>query len=79
MNSNRTVSGVHIGRLWGQVAMLRRELEELIALWAADTITPVIDSSYPFAEAAAAHRRVIDRQNTGKVGPELLKLRPAAK
>lgn len=67
MNSNRTVSGVHIGRLWGQAGMLRQEFGELIALWAAGTITPVIDSSYPFAEAAAAHRRILDRQNTGKV------------
>lgn len=67
MNSNRTVSGVNIGRLWGQVGMLRQELEELIALWAAGTITPVVDSSYSFAEAAAAHRRILDRQNTGKV------------
>jgi NADPH:quinone reductase-like Zn-dependent oxidoreductase len=29
--------------------MLRQELEELIALWDTGTITPVVDSSYPFA------------------------------
>jgi synaptic vesicle membrane protein VAT-1 len=67
MNTNRTVSGVNIGRLWGQIGMLRQELEELIALWAAGTITPVVDSTYAFAEAATAHRRILDRQNTGKV------------
>jgi NADPH:quinone reductase-like Zn-dependent oxidoreductase len=67
MNSNRTVSGVNIGHLWGRLDLLRGELEELMALWAAGTIEPVIDSSYPFAEAAAAHRRMLARQNTGKI------------
>jgi len=27
----------------------------------------VIDSSYPFAQAAAAHRRILERRNTGKI------------
>jgi synaptic vesicle membrane protein VAT-1 len=67
MNTNRTVSGVNIGHLWGQVGVLRQELEELMALWTAGTIEPVIDSSYPFAEAAAAHRRMLERRNTGKI------------
>jgi NADPH:quinone reductase-like Zn-dependent oxidoreductase len=67
MNANRTVSGVNIGHLWGQVGVLRQELKELMALWAAGTIEPVIDSSYPFAEAAAAHRRMLERRNTGKI------------
>jgi NADPH:quinone reductase-like Zn-dependent oxidoreductase len=67
MNANRTVSGVNIGHLWGRLDVLRGELEELIALWAAGTIEPVIDSSYPFAEAAAAHRRILERRNTGKI------------
>jgi synaptic vesicle membrane protein VAT-1 len=67
MNANRTVSGVNIGHLWDRLDLLRGELEELIALWAAGTIDPVIDSSYPFAEAAAAHRRMLERQNIGKI------------
>jgi NADPH:quinone reductase-like Zn-dependent oxidoreductase len=67
MNANRTVSGVNIGHLWGRLDVLRGELEELVALWAAGTIEPVIDSSYPFAQAAAAHRRILERRNTGKI------------
>ena len=67
MNSNRTVCGVNVGHLWSQIAVLRQELGEVIALWEADRIAPRIDASYPFAEAADAHRRILYRQNTGKV------------
>jgi NADPH:quinone reductase-like Zn-dependent oxidoreductase len=67
MNSNRTVSGVNIGRLWDRADVLREEFGEVIALWAAGTITPVVDSEYPFAKAAEAHRRILARQNTGKI------------
>jgi NADPH:quinone reductase-like Zn-dependent oxidoreductase len=67
MNSNRTVSGVNVGHLWSQIAILRQELREVIALWEAGRIAPRIDASYPFAEAAEAHRRILHRQNTGKV------------
>jgi len=67
MNSNRTVSGVNFGRLWGQIPMIRGEFSEVIALWAAGRIQPRVDRTYPFSEAAAAHRRLLERQNTGKV------------
>ena len=30
-------------------------------------ITPRIDATYPFAQAADAHRRILSRQNTGKI------------
>jgi NADPH:quinone reductase-like Zn-dependent oxidoreductase len=33
MNHNRTVSGVNIGHLWGQIAILREELQAVLALW----------------------------------------------
>jgi NADPH:quinone reductase-like Zn-dependent oxidoreductase len=67
MNSNRTVSGVHIGRLWDQMDMLAQELREVLALWEKGAITPRVDRAYPFAEAAQAHRRILSRQNVGKV------------
>jgi synaptic vesicle membrane protein VAT-1 len=67
MNHNRTVSGVNIGHLWGQVAMLREELQAILALWDAGSIKPHVDASYPFTEAAAAHQRILQRQNIGKV------------
>jgi synaptic vesicle membrane protein VAT-1 len=67
MNSNRTVSGVHIGRLWDQIAVLSAELREVLRLWENGAITPRIDATYPFAQAAEAHRRILGRQNTGKI------------
>ena len=67
MNRNKSVSGVHIGRLWDQLPMLRQELSEVLTLWEAGRITPRIDATYPFAQAADAHRRILSRQNTGKI------------
>ena len=67
MNQNRTVSGVNIGRLWGEMATLREELEAILTLWDQGRIRPHIDGSYPFTEAAAAHRRILQRQNIGKI------------
>jgi synaptic vesicle membrane protein VAT-1 len=67
MAHNRTVSGVHLGRLWGNAASLREEFRAVLALWEAGRIKPRIDSAYPFTEAAAAHRRILRRQNVGKV------------
>lgn len=67
MNQNRTVSGVNIGHLWGEMAILREELRAVLALWEAGSIKPHIDGLYPFTEAAAAHRRILQRQNVGKI------------
>jgi synaptic vesicle membrane protein VAT-1 len=67
MNHNHSVSGVNIGHLWGQIATLRQELQAVIALWDEGRVKPLIDSTYPFAEAAAAHRRILQHQNTGKI------------
>lgn len=67
MDHNRTVSGVNIGRLWGETAILAEGLDAVLALWNAGSIRPRIDGSYPFAEAAAAHRRILQRENIGKI------------
>ena len=67
MARNRTISGVNIGHLWGQRALLREELEALMALWQAGHIKPRFDAVFPFADAAGAHRRIAERQNIGKV------------
>jgi len=67
MNHNRTVSGVNLGRLWGEIALLREEFQAVLALWDAGSIKPRIDAVYPFTEAAAAQRRMLGRQNIGKI------------
>jgi NADPH:quinone reductase-like Zn-dependent oxidoreductase len=67
MNQNKTVSGVNVGRLWGQIAALREELQAVLALCDQGRINPHIDGFYPFTEAAAAHRRILRHQNVGKI------------
>ena len=67
MNQNKTVSGVNVGRLWGEMAVLREELQAVLALWDQGRIKPHIDGFYPFTEAAAAHRRILRHQNVGKI------------
>ena len=66
-NRNRTVSGVNLGHLWGRSDLLREELVALLDLWRAGAIRPRVDGVYPFEEAAAAHRRISERRNIGKV------------
>jgi synaptic vesicle membrane protein VAT-1 len=67
MSANKAVAGVHIGRLIDRMDLLTQELTEVLALWAAGTITPRIDATYPFAKAADAHRRILSHGNTGKI------------
>ena len=67
MNHNRTISGVNVGHLWGQIAVLREELQAVLALWDQGSVKPLIDRTYTFAEAASAHRRILRHQNIGKV------------
>jgi synaptic vesicle membrane protein VAT-1 len=67
MNHNRTVSGVNLGRMWGEIALLRKEMLAVLALWDQGSIKPHIDAVYPFAEAAAAQRRILQRRNVGKI------------
>jgi NADPH:quinone reductase-like Zn-dependent oxidoreductase len=67
MNANKAVAGVHIGRLVDRIDLLTAELTEVLALWAAGTITPRIDGTYPFDRAAEAHRRILSHGNTGKI------------
>ena len=67
MNHNRTVSGVNLGHLWGEAAMLRDELQAVLALRDAGRIRPRIDATYPFTEVAAAQRRMLQRRNVGKI------------
>jgi NADPH:quinone reductase-like Zn-dependent oxidoreductase len=67
MNRNLTVSGVNLGHLWGRADLLREELTALLELWVTGAVRPHIDGVYSFEEAAAAHRRIGERRNVGKV------------
>jgi NADPH:quinone reductase-like Zn-dependent oxidoreductase len=67
MNDNKSVSGVNMGHLWGDTALLRGELEQLLALYGAGSIVPHVDSTFPFSRAADAHAQLEERRNVGKV------------
>jgi len=67
MGQNRGVLGVNVGHLWNEVGILRRQLDALMVLYGAGAVKPVIDSKVPFDDAPAAHRRIAERKNVGKV------------
>ena len=67
MDGNRTISGVNLGHLWDRVDLLGEELAAVLDLWRKGAVRPRIDGVYPFEEAAAAHRRIGERRNIGKV------------
>jgi NADPH:quinone reductase-like Zn-dependent oxidoreductase len=67
MNDNRGVFGVNMGHLWDESKILLGQLNQLLALYEQGAVKPVIDSTFSFEEAAAAHQRIHDRKNVGKV------------
>jgi NADPH:quinone reductase-like Zn-dependent oxidoreductase len=67
MGQNRGVLGVNVGHLWNEVGILRRQLDALMVLYRAGAVKPVIDSKVAFDDAPAAHRRIAERKNVGKV------------
>ncbi len=67
MNDNKAVAGVNLGRMWDETDRLEGWMRKLLALLAAGDIEPRIDRVYPAEEAGAAHLRLQQRQNVGKV------------
>lgn len=67
MDHNRTVSGVNLGHLWGEVEMMSGHLVKLLALSVEGKVKPRVDKVFKLADGPAAHRYVQDRKNVGKV------------
>jgi NADPH:quinone reductase-like Zn-dependent oxidoreductase len=67
MDKNKTVTGVNMGHLFGRLDLLRLQFDALLRMYEAKQIAPHVDMSFPFADAAAAHRRIHDRKAMGKV------------
>ena len=67
MNANRGVFGVNLGHLWGKSEMLRPWLLDILRWRTEGKISPVVDRSFEFSEAAAAHGYIEARRNIGKV------------
>jgi NADPH:quinone reductase-like Zn-dependent oxidoreductase len=67
IDHNLAVIGVHIGRMRGREALLRREMKEILEMYARGEIKPVVGKTFPLEQAADAHRFIHNRQNIGKV------------
>jgi NADPH:quinone reductase-like Zn-dependent oxidoreductase len=67
MSHNKGVLGVNLGHLWHRGEELAAMLGEILDLFADGTFKPMVDRSFSFDEAAAAHRYIQDRKNFGKV------------
>jgi len=67
MNDNRSVTGVNLGHIWDNDALLRPQVEALLGYAREGKLTPRVDRTFPLAEAAAAHRYIHERRNIGKV------------
>jgi NADPH:quinone reductase-like Zn-dependent oxidoreductase len=64
---NKGIFGVNMGKLWGETALLSRELGEVLKGFASGEFKAIVDLEVPFAEARRAHERIQSRANFGKV------------
>jgi NADPH2:quinone reductase len=65
---NVGVQGFYLGRLMQrQPEIVREAATDLLRLWSAGQVHPIVGSTFPLAQAAEAHRLVESRASTGKV------------
>jgi NADPH2:quinone reductase len=64
---NQSITGVFLGAELVAGPRAHANIERLIGLVAAGELEVVVDSTFPLAEAAAAHARLEDRQAFGRV------------
>ena len=67
MRQNRMVSGVNMGGLWEEEALLRRHLSAILEHVKSGAAKPPIDRVFPLSEGPAAHRYMQERRHVGKV------------
>jgi len=65
---NTGVVGFYLGRLMRhRPAVVREALAELLPLWEAGTLKPLVGATFPLADAGEAHRLIEERRSIGKV------------
>ncbi len=67
MNENRSVMGLNLLKWWDARGSLEDQTGPLLELIQRGVIKPVVAQTFPFSEAAAAHRFIQERKNVGKV------------
>jgi NADPH2:quinone reductase len=65
---NIGVHGFFLGRLMGRdPELVARAAQDVLRLWEAGAVRPIVGGEYPLEEAGEAHRLVEERRSTGKV------------
>lgn len=65
---NVGVLGFYLGRLMRhRPEIVQEAVGEIVALWEADAVRPLVGATFPLAHAAEAHRLVEERRSVGKV------------
>lgn len=67
MHANRGVYGLNMLRLFGDLALLRRAMDGILAGVREGWVKPRVDRTFPLERAADAHTHLQDRKNIGKV------------
>jgi synaptic vesicle membrane protein VAT-1 len=67
MNENKAVIGLNLLKFWDARGSLHEVTSPLLELIQRGTVKPVVAKTFPFSEAAAAHRFIQERKNIGKV------------
>ena len=67
ISKNRGVFGFHLGCLEGNAGVAREVMGEILARVADGTFEPVVDRTFSFEEAGAAHDYIHSRRSFGKV------------
>jgi NADPH:quinone reductase-like Zn-dependent oxidoreductase len=67
MNRNRGVFGLNLGHMWNEGEKVAGWTEEIVRGIHAGWIQPHVDRTFPFDQAAEAHRYIEARKNIGKV------------
>jgi len=67
MNTNKAVFGVNMGNLWHENAKISQWMHHILEGVKEGWISPHVDQSFSFDQAAEAHQYIEDRKNKGKV------------
>jgi NADPH2:quinone reductase len=65
---NIGVHGFYLGRLVGRSPdLVARAAHDVLRLWEAGAVRPIVGAEYPLEEAGEAHRLIEERRSTGKM------------
>ena len=67
INDNKALVGVNLGHMWDEEELLRAWMTRILEWYAEGKVKPTVGKTFAFADAAAAHHYIQDRQNVGKV------------